>query len=171
MSCLFPTSFNSVSTLSRWPVNSNSANASLRSDIVRFGKQHARGGKLAFTQHKGRNRKPKRLTLPILPALQQVIDGTAWGDLTFLVNDWSRPFTDAGFGNKFRDWCDRNSSNFEGEIPRYIAASTRERPRARDRPDGGEGGRARHVINGCFAWRKSAGPTFVAARPMLATGG
>jgi integrase len=78
-----------------------------RSDIIRFGKQHAKGGKLTFTQHKGRNRKPKRLTLPILPALQRVIDGTACGDLTFLVNDWGRPFTDAGFGNKFRDWCNQ----------------------------------------------------------------
>jgi len=78
-----------------------------RSDIIRFGKQHAKGGKLTFTQHKGRNRKPKRLTLPILPALQRVIDGTACGDLTFLVNDWCRPFTDAGFGNKFRDWCNQ----------------------------------------------------------------
>jgi integrase len=78
-----------------------------RSDIIRFGKQHAKGGKLRFTQHKGRNRKPKRLTLPILPALQRVIDGTACGDLTFLVNDWGRPFTDAGFGNKFRDWCNQ----------------------------------------------------------------
>jgi integrase len=78
-----------------------------RSDIIRFGKQHAKGGKLTFTQHKGRNRKPKRLTLPILPELQQVIEGTACGDLTFLVNDWGRPFTDAGFGNKFRDWCNQ----------------------------------------------------------------
>ena len=78
-----------------------------RSDIIRFGKQHTKGGKLTFTQHKGRNRKPKRLTLPILPALQRVIDGTACGDLTFLVNDWGRPFTDAGFGNKFRDWCNQ----------------------------------------------------------------
>jgi integrase len=78
-----------------------------RSDTIRFGKQHAKGGKLRFTQHKGRNRKPKRLTLPILPALQRVIDGTACGDLTFLVNDWGRPFTDAGFGNKFRDWCNQ----------------------------------------------------------------
>ena len=78
-----------------------------RSDIIRFGKQHARGGKLTFTQHKGRNRKPKRLTLPILPALQRVMDGTPCGDLTFLVNDWGRPFTDAGFGNKFRDWCNQ----------------------------------------------------------------
>jgi len=29
------------------------------------------------------------------------------GDLTFLVNDWGRPFSDAGFGNKFRDWCNQ----------------------------------------------------------------
>ena len=77
-----------------------------RSDIVRFGKQHVKNGKLTFTQHKGRNRNPKKLTLPILPALQQVIDASPCGDLTFLVNDWNRPFTDAGFGNKFRDWCD-----------------------------------------------------------------
>jgi integrase len=76
-----------------------------RSDIIRFGKQHAKGGKLTFTQHKGRNRKPKRLALPILPALQRIIDVTACGDLTFLVNDWGRPFTDAGFGNWFRDRC------------------------------------------------------------------
>jgi integrase len=76
-----------------------------RSDIIRFGKQHAKAGKLAFTQHKGRNRKPKRLTLPILPALQRIIDGTTCGDLTFLVNDWGRPFTDAGFGNWFHDRC------------------------------------------------------------------
>jgi integrase len=76
-----------------------------RSDIVRFGKQHAKGGKLIFTQHKGRNRKPKRLMLPILPTLQRIIDGTTCGDLTFLVNDWDRPFTDGGFGNWFRDRC------------------------------------------------------------------
>jgi hypothetical protein len=27
------------------------------------------------------------------------------GDLTFLVNEWGPPFTDAGFGNWFRDRC------------------------------------------------------------------
>ena len=78
-----------------------------RSDIVRFGIQHAKGGRLTFTQHKGRNRKPKKLILPILPALQSVIDASPCGELTFLVNDFGRPFTDAGFGNKFRDWCDQ----------------------------------------------------------------
>jgi integrase len=76
-----------------------------RSDIIRFGKQHTRDRKLSFTQYKGRNRKPKRLTLPILPSLQKIIDATPGGDLTLLVNDWGRPFTDAGFGNWFRDRC------------------------------------------------------------------
>ena len=78
-----------------------------RSDVIRFGKQHTRGGKLTFTQYKGRSRKPHRLTLPILPVLQQTIDATPCGDLTLLVNDWHRPFTDGSFGNKFRDWCDQ----------------------------------------------------------------
>jgi integrase len=78
-----------------------------RSDIIRFGKQHVRGGKLTFTQWKGRNRKPKKLILPILTALQSIIDASPCGELTFLVNDLGRPFTDAGFGNKFCDWCDQ----------------------------------------------------------------
>ena len=78
-----------------------------RSDIIRFGKQHVKGGKLIFTQWKGRNRKPKRLQLPILPAPQRIIEASPCGDMTFLVNDLGRPFTDAGFGNKMRDWCDQ----------------------------------------------------------------
>lgn len=76
-----------------------------RSDVIRFGKQHVKDGKITFTQYKGRNRKPKRLTLPILPILQRTIDATSCGDLTYLVNEWGRPFTDAGFGNWFRDRC------------------------------------------------------------------
>jgi integrase len=42
-----------------------------RSDITRFGRQHVRGSKITFVQFKGRNRKPKRLVLPILAALQK----------------------------------------------------------------------------------------------------
>jgi integrase len=76
-----------------------------RADVARFGRQHVRNGRLTFTQHKGRNRNPKQLTLPMLPVLQEIITASPCGDLTFLVNDWKRPFTDAGFGNKFRQWC------------------------------------------------------------------
>jgi len=41
----------------------------------------------------------------MLPALRQVIDASPCGDLTYLVNDLGRAFTDAGFGNWFRDRC------------------------------------------------------------------
>ena len=76
-----------------------------RSDVIRFGKQHAKGGALTFTQYKNRNRKPHKLVLPILPVLQTIIDASRCGDMTYLVNDLGRPFTDAGFGNWFRDRC------------------------------------------------------------------
>jgi integrase len=78
-----------------------------RSDIIRLGCQHIQHRTIIFTQYKGRKHKPKQLTLPILPVLRQVIDSSPCGDQTFLVNDLGRPFTDAGFGNKFRDWCDQ----------------------------------------------------------------
>ena len=73
-----------------------------RGDVTRFGRQHLRSGKLTFTQQKGRKHHPTQLTLPILPVLQRIIDASPCGDLTFLVNDFNRPFTDAGFGNRFR---------------------------------------------------------------------
>jgi integrase len=78
-----------------------------RSDITRLGRQHVRDGKITFTQFKGRTRKPMRLVLPVLPELQRVIDASPCGDLTFLVSDLKKPFTDGGFGNKFREWCDQ----------------------------------------------------------------
>jgi integrase len=62
---------------------------------------------LTFTQHKGRNKKPKRLILPVLPVLREIIDVSPCGELTFLINDLGRAFTDAGFGNKMRDWCNQ----------------------------------------------------------------
>ncbi len=76
-----------------------------RSDIVRLGRQHVHNGKITLTQFKGRNQRPVQLVLPILPELQRIIDASPCGDLTFLVNEYGRPFTDAGFGNKFRKWC------------------------------------------------------------------
>ena len=76
-----------------------------RSDVIRFGKQHVKHGALTFTQYKGRNRKPHKLVLPVLPVLQNIVEATPCGDMTFLVNDLGRPFTDAGFGNWFRVRC------------------------------------------------------------------
>jgi integrase len=78
-----------------------------RSDVVRLGKQHARDGWLRFKQHKNRNLHPLEVEIPILPELQRVIDASPTGDLTFLVTAYGRPFTAAGFGIRFREWCNK----------------------------------------------------------------
>ncbi|NOE32168.1 tyrosine-type recombinase/integrase [Ruegeria sp. HKCCD7318] len=77
-----------------------------RADIVALGRQHVRNGWLVFTQHKGRNRKPVRMEIPIILALQQIIDATDTGEMAFLKTAFGRPFTSNGFGNRFRKWCD-----------------------------------------------------------------
>lgn len=78
-----------------------------RSDLVQFGKQHVRDGWLTFTQFKGRENKPVRLELPIIPELQRIIDVSPTGDLAYLVTAYGKPFTAAGFGNRMRAWCDK----------------------------------------------------------------
>jgi integrase len=76
-----------------------------RSDIVLFGKQHIRDGWLRFTQQKNRNRRPITLALPVLPVLQDIIDQSPAGDLTFLVTEHGAPYTFNGFGNWFGRQC------------------------------------------------------------------
>ncbi len=77
-----------------------------RSDVVLFGRQHAKDGWLRFTQRKNVKRKPVTLSLPILPDLQAVIAASECGDLTFLVTSFGQAFTSNGFGNWFRERCD-----------------------------------------------------------------
>lgn len=75
------------------------------SDVVRFGRQHEKGEWLKFTQHKNRNRKPITLEIPIRSELRHVLDASPTGDLVYLVTEFNKPFSDAGFGNWFRDRC------------------------------------------------------------------
>ena len=82
-----------------------------RSDIVLLGKQHIRNERLEFTQFKRRNIKPIRLSIPILPELQDIIDRTPTGDLTFLVTEYGKPFTSNGFGGWFRKRCNEAGLN------------------------------------------------------------
>ncbi|MGD9915721.1 MAG: tyrosine-type recombinase/integrase [Rhizobiaceae bacterium] len=76
-----------------------------RSDVVLFGKQHCRNGVLRFTQQKNRNRNPIKLELPIHPRLQEIINASPCGDMTFLVTEFGNGFTANGFGNWFRKRC------------------------------------------------------------------
>ena len=83
-----------------------------RSDVVTLGRQHLAAGELRFTQAKNAGRKPVRMVLPVLPALQHVLDRSPCGDLTFLVTEFGKPFSVAGFGNWFRDRC--NEAGLKG---------------------------------------------------------
>ncbi len=82
-----------------------------RSDVVKLGRGMERDGALHFTVTKGSLRKgkggPKKLVLPILPALRAIIDATPSGHMTYIVSDFGKPYTAESFGNKFREWCDR----------------------------------------------------------------
>lgn len=77
-----------------------------RSDVVGLGRQMVRSGWLSFTETKGRKRKPKQRSIPLLAELQAALDATPSGHLTFLVTAFGAPFSIAGFGNWFRARCD-----------------------------------------------------------------
>jgi integrase len=77
-----------------------------RSDVVGFGPLTIRGGRLKFIQHKGRDRKPKRMSIPLIEPQRQILDASPLGGVTYLETAYGQPFSIAGFGSKFRAWCD-----------------------------------------------------------------
>lgn len=114
-----------------------------RSDVVLFGRQHVRQGNLRFTQQKNRNRNPVTLEIPVLPILQEIIDQSPTGDLTFLVTEFGKPFTANGFGNKMREWCDQAGlPNCSAHGLRKAAATI-----------AAENGATPHQLMAIFGWR------------------
>jgi integrase/recombinase XerD len=90
--------------------------AARRHDAHMIGEQHIRIGedrvrRLHWRPHKTLRTTGKLLSIRIMPELQAALDtmpkeARADGVLTFLVNDYGRPFASAAaFGNKFADWC------------------------------------------------------------------
>jgi integrase len=75
-----------------------------RADVVRMGRQHVRNGTLSMRRQKTK----VPFDIPILPALQAEIDRLPKSaQLAFLLTEQGKPFSAAGFGNKFREWCDQ----------------------------------------------------------------
>lgn len=75
-----------------------------RADVVRMGRQHVRNGTLSMRRQKTK----VPFDIPILPALQVEIDRLPKSaQLAFLLTEQGKPFSAAGFGNKFREWCDQ----------------------------------------------------------------
>lgn len=83
------------------------------------------------------------LELPVIPALQKVIDASRTGDLTFLVTEYGRPFTAAGFGIRFREWCS------EAGLPHCTAHGLRKAAATLL----AESGVTAHELMSCFGWK------------------
>lgn len=76
-----------------------------RGDAIHLGRQHVIDGYIKVTQSKG----GKQLWLPAaeqwIEAIEAMSDD-ATSPMCFLLNDLGKPFTNAAFGNWFRDRCD-----------------------------------------------------------------
>lgn len=110
-----------------------------RSDVVRLGKQHLRNGWLSFTTKKGGT----PLELPIPPELQRIIEASPTGDLNFLVTEYGKPFTAAGFGGWFRERCDA------ADLPHCSAHGLRKAAATAL----AEAGASAHQLMAWFGWR------------------
>ena len=76
-----------------------------REDVVRFGPQHVRKGRIQFRQAKNEHRNPVDIDIPLHSNLAASIKALRPKNLTFLVTAFGKPFSPNGFGNKFKDWC------------------------------------------------------------------
>jgi integrase len=86
-----------------------------RQDMVTLGKQHCRGDKpgqigewIRYIPKKTSKDRPVTSQKPMLPILKAILTEMAdiLGQMTFLVTEQGKPFSEAGFGNWFRDRCD-----------------------------------------------------------------
>lgn len=96
-----------------------------REDAVRLGPQHVRAGRLKYTQAKNEHRSPVSLDIPVHPDLAAVLTAQPARHLTYLVTEYGKPFSVAGFGNRFRDWCN------EANLPHCSAHGLRKAAAAR----------------------------------------
>jgi integrase len=119
-----------------------------KSDAVRLGRQHERGGKLVFTAAKNAHRKPVRIEIPILPELQAVLDGSPTGSMCYLETAYQKPFTPAGFGMRFRRWCD------QAGLPHCSAHGLRKAGAA----TAAEGGASEAQLMAIFGWTTTKEP-------------
>ena len=79
-----------------------------RSDVTRFGPAHIVDGRIRLTQTKTGTAQSIKLSRQLKAAIDAM--PPLRGE-TFLETEYGKPFTPAGFGNKFREWCDEAGLN------------------------------------------------------------
>jgi integrase len=72
-----------------------------RGDAVRLGRQHVREGVATIRTEKT----GITIAIPILPALDEILQAGPCADLAFISGENRRPLTKESFGNLFRDAC------------------------------------------------------------------
>jgi integrase len=137
-----------------------------RCDVARMGRQHVREGVLSFR----RKKTGVLVEIPVLPKLQTAIDampspgGDQQPNLTYLVTEYGKPFTDAGLGTWFRERC-----NMAG-IPVGFSAHGVRKYAATEHANRGA---TAHELMAWFGWltiREAERYTRAAARRKLALG-
>lgn len=111
-----------------------------RSDLVRVGKQHLKGGALSITTVKTK----ARITVELPKRVIDIIDATPTGDLHFLVTEYGKPFSVAGFGNWFGDCARKANIEKNTHGLRKLAATM-----------AANGGATAHELMSQFGWSNS----------------
>lgn len=94
----------------RWPLGTRERlafalllyTALRKSDMVTVGRQHRRGDELHLRHEKN----DSETVIPLAAPLAEALDAVDSGHMTYLVTEFGKPFTPAGFGNWFRRRCD-----------------------------------------------------------------
>jgi integrase/recombinase XerD len=82
--------------------------AARRDDAHELGDQHIKGSRLCWRPRKTRRSTAKMLKVRIMPEFAEALAAMPRSEnvLTFLTNDYGKPFASAAaFGNRFADWC------------------------------------------------------------------
>lgn len=139
-----------------------------RSDVVTMGRQNVRDGWLTWVEAKGRARKPKTTSVPILPDLQAELDRVPAGQMVFILTEFGKPFTVNGFGNWFRKRCTEATSPM---FPDGLTLCSAHGLRKAGATIAAENGATEHQLMAIFGWttpKQAAGYTRKANRRKLA---
>lgn len=102
-----------------------------RQDIPKLGPQHRTpDGFMRIQRRKKRGEHAPPQEVWIAPPLTEALDALPVTGLTYLQTEYGRPFSVAGLGNKFRQWCD------EAELANCSAHGLRKAVAARMREAG-----------------------------------
>jgi integrase len=107
-------------------------------DVIRMGWQHVRGDELLVRQQKTGT----SLVIPIVPELRAGLASVPRTNLTFLMTEYGAPFSAAGFGNLFRQWCN------EAGLPRHCSAHGLRKAAARRMAEAGRSANEIAAITG-----------------------